>query len=333
MRPGRGDLGHAAGDVDRSAEPVAAAGRRRPVGDADAHVGEALALLGHRASTSVCRVAISAGTSGEANIAPSPIVLISARGPLDRGDRQVGEAPGDAPEVLGRQLLAEARVADEVGEGDGDVARAGQPARLALGLRSPARGACRRAGARGTGGRAGSGTSGASSSAAWAKRRPTVYSLSPGCSSALPTRCLTASEVCAMPWPTTRADLQQLAPRQSGVDEALDHAGGLDVLVGEDALAAPGVGPADRLHELAQERRRQARLARHVGERMAARAAERELDGQRRQALLGRRALDLLIVDARLAQARQQPLAIAGRRVPAVIARSRPGSGRTPRGG
>ena len=46
--------------------------------------------------------------------------------------------------------------------------------------------------------------SGASSSAAAAKRRPTVYSLSPGCISALPTRRLTASEVCAMPWPSTR---------------------------------------------------------------------------------------------------------------------------------
>ena len=43
--PGPGDLGHAAGDVDRRAEPVAAAGRRRPMGHADAHVGEALALL------------------------------------------------------------------------------------------------------------------------------------------------------------------------------------------------------------------------------------------------------------------------------------------------
>jgi hypothetical protein len=109
------------------------------------------------------------------------------------------------------------------------------------------------------------------------------------------------------------ADLQQLAPRQPGVDEALDHTRGLDVLVGEDALAAPGVRPADRLHELAQERGRQARLARHVAERMAARAAERELDGQRRQPLLGRRALDLLLVGARLAQAREQALAILGR--------------------
>ena len=138
-----------------------------------------------------------------------------------------------------------------------------------------------------------------------------------------------------MPWPTTRPTSEQLAPWQPGVDEALDHAGGLDVLVGEDALAAPGVGPADGLHELAQERGRQARLARHLGERMAARAAERELDGERRQALLGRRALDLLIVDARRAQARQEPLAIGGRRarVRCVIARSRPGSGRTPRGG
>ena len=108
-------------------------------------------------------------------------------------------------------------------------------------------------------------------------------------------------------------DLQQLAPWQPGVDEALDHARGLDVLVGEDALAAPRVGPADGLHELAQEGRRQARLARDVGERVAARAAERELDGERRQAVLGRRALDLLVVGARLAQARQQPLAIAGR--------------------
>ena len=42
--PGPRELGHAAGDVDRGAEPVAAAGGGRPVGDADAHVGEALAL-------------------------------------------------------------------------------------------------------------------------------------------------------------------------------------------------------------------------------------------------------------------------------------------------
>ena len=85
-------------------------------------------------STSRCRVAISAGTSGEANIAPSPIVLMRVAGRLTEAHREVGEAPGDAPEVLGRELLAEARVADEVGEGDGDVARAGQAADLALGL-------------------------------------------------------------------------------------------------------------------------------------------------------------------------------------------------------
>ena len=113
-------------------------------------------------------------------------------------------------------------------------------------------------------------------------------------------------------------DLEQLAPWQPGVDEALDHARGLDVLVGEDALAAPRVGAPDGLHELAQEGRRQARLARHVAERVAARAAERELDGQRRQALLGVRALDLLVVGARRAS-RQ---ALASSSVRAIAHRS-----------
>jgi hypothetical protein len=42
-------------------------------------------------------------------------------------------------------------------------------------------------------------------------------------------------------------DLVRLAPRQPGVDEALDHARGLDVLVAEDAPAAPGVGAPDGL--------------------------------------------------------------------------------------
>ena len=40
---------------------------------------------------------------------------------------------GDAAELVGRDLLAQAGEADEVGEADRDVARARQRARLALG--------------------------------------------------------------------------------------------------------------------------------------------------------------------------------------------------------
>jgi len=110
---------------------IAAAGGRGPVGHADPHVGEALALLRDardqplQARDQRCHL-----RRGEhCSVADR---LDEARGPLDRGDGQVGEAPGDAAEVLRRELLAQARVADEIGEGDSDVARAGQAADLAL---------------------------------------------------------------------------------------------------------------------------------------------------------------------------------------------------------
>ena len=43
------------------------------------------------------------------------------------------EAVGHAPELVGRHLLADAREADQVGEADHHLPRAGQPAGLALG--------------------------------------------------------------------------------------------------------------------------------------------------------------------------------------------------------
>ena len=43
---------------------------------------------------------------------------------------ELDQAVGDAPELVGRDLLAQAREADEVGEAHGDLARPGERARL-----------------------------------------------------------------------------------------------------------------------------------------------------------------------------------------------------------
>jgi hypothetical protein len=212
--------------------------------------------------------------------------------------------PGDAPEVLGRELLAQARVADEVREGDGDIARAGQAAGLARGLRHElAAHAVAQMGAElmVEQGRHERGQLVGRRGEAQADGVLAVARLHQRVAHEAPDRLGGVRHALA----EHARDLEQLAPRQPGVHEAFDHARGLDVLVGEDALAAPRVGAPDGLHELTQEGRPVPPSASSTG--------------QRRQPLLGVRALDLLVVGARAAQACEQQLAVAHRSIQAWI--------------
>ena len=68
----------------------------------------------------------SGAGSGETSITASPIVFTSRTGGSTSSPASRDEAVGDAAELLGRDLLAQAREADEVREGDDDLARAAQ---------------------------------------------------------------------------------------------------------------------------------------------------------------------------------------------------------------
>ena len=112
-----GDGGDPAGEVDRPAVPVAGAAERLAARDPDPQLGEGLALAvggGHE---------VEADAEQLARLGRRQHRRVADR--LDQADvaaqhvaGQLGEAVGDAAELVGRHLLAEAREADEVGEGD-----------------------------------------------------------------------------------------------------------------------------------------------------------------------------------------------------------------------
>ena len=129
---GPGDRGHAAGQVDRAPVPVAGAAERGP------------AAMPTRSCGKSSPSASAASTRSSASVEHR--VRVGAdehRGVADRLDQahvaaqalggELDQAVGDAPELVGRDLLAQAGEADEVGEADRDVARARQRARQALG--------------------------------------------------------------------------------------------------------------------------------------------------------------------------------------------------------
>ena len=120
---GPGDRRHAAGQVDRAPVPVAGAAERRARGHADAQLREVLAL--------------GVGRVDEVEREREHRVRVGAdehRGVADRLDQahvaaqalggELDQAVGDAAELVGRDLLAQAGEADEVGEAHRDLARA-----------------------------------------------------------------------------------------------------------------------------------------------------------------------------------------------------------------
>ena len=147
---------------------------------------------------------MSARDLGRGEHRPVADRLDQRRGALDRADRQGGEAPGErarGPRRAGGRPGACSRPGRRRRSRRRASPPGGRPRAL---TRSRARGACRRAGARGTGGRAGS------ARAAPARRPPgrSAGRRCTRCRRARAARCRparrTASEVCAIPWPSTR---------------------------------------------------------------------------------------------------------------------------------